>query len=146
MTILCEECGKEMVIYKSRYKRLKYCSEECRRKAWSKTRTYQTGIEHPGWKGGRYNLHGYWRLARSLLSETEREWFGRKKDILEHRLIMARHLGRALKNFEVVHHLNGNRGDNRIENLQLLISTYHCKARDKIICPKCGFEYSPDTC
>ena len=44
--------------------------------------------------------------------------------ILEHRWVMERFLGRKLTSDETVHHINGNRTDNRIENLELWTSRH----------------------
>lgn len=70
---------------------------------------------------GRYILpSGYVRI-----SDPSRK----KKYVFEHRLVMERFLGRALFRNENVHHKNGNRADNRIENLELWIKPQPCGQR-----------------
>lgn len=73
------------------------------------------------WGSKHITSDGY---VRVLVSISERQKWnintsGHTSYILEHRLVMMRHLDRPLTSNESVHHINGNRQDNRLENLQL---------------------------
>lgn len=75
-------------------------------------------------KGFTINDSGY-RMVSVTLDDPFRCMSDKYGRIREHRLIMARHLGRPLERWEVVHHKNRNRDDNRIENLEVLSSGIH---------------------
>jgi hypothetical protein len=67
------------------------------------------------WRGGRYVDHdGYVRVLSGI-----------RKYPYEHKLIVEKAIGRKLKKNERVHHINGNRQDNRNRNLLVCTTGYH---------------------
>ena len=79
----------------------------------------KSGNEHTGWKGGRHvEKQGY----VSVYCPEHPFATKHTKHVREHRLVMEERIGRYLQPHEVVHHVNGNPQDNRIENLVLFES------------------------
>jgi hypothetical protein len=95
----CAECKKEFLFTKSsrREQEFYFCSVSCAAKQRSKSRSSD-------WKVGK---DGY--IYKTINS----------KRVLQHRFVMEQHLGRRLNQGENVHHKNGDKQDNRIENLEL---------------------------
>lgn len=114
---VCANCGKiDLVV--PYYKDRPYCSRSCSNSA--KGAKY-SGSKHPNWKGGKTLQHGYIVLS----GYHGHPMATAKGKILEHRLVMAEHIGRYLVGGEDVHHINGVKTDNRIKNLELLSHRDH---------------------
>ena len=110
----CSNCSKNFPIKPSsdRYT-FRYCSRAC----YDHHRREHPDIANPNWKGGKYKSgDGY-----ILVLVRDHPFADKHRRVPEHRLVMEKHLGRYLKPNEEVHHKNGIRDDNRIENLELWV-------------------------
>lgn len=79
---------------------------------------YARRSSHGNWNGGRFKVNGYVFVLVEL-DHSFSEMRGTNGYVQEHRFVMAEYLKRPLKSNETVHHINGIKDDNRIENLQL---------------------------
>lgn len=70
--------------------------------------------------------HGYVMIFEPLHPEAMLNGYVR-----EHRMKMSNHLGRRLRGYEEVHHINGDKQDNRLENLQLMTKAEHTSLTHK---------------
>lgn len=136
MKIKCKNCGKEFKTYPSKIKlgRGKYCSRQCSmlytnkilKKNGEKTR-FIKGKSHEWHKHKSINWAGYVEVYKpSHPNATKRGY------VKEHRLIMEQKLGRYLNKFEDVHHLDGDKQNNQIDNLELIGHREHTKMHNPI--------------
>lgn len=106
--VFCETCGACIEKLKSRLKRYKriFCDEKCQREGFKL---------NPPKKG-----NGFWYEKEYRILHA-----GKGKGIKEHIKIMQDHIGRKLRKDEVVHHIDENRSNNDLSNLQLMTRSEH---------------------
>ena len=110
----CSDCGKERWVHLSSGKAIHHNCKSCAVKN-----------NFPHGKGGKpINHNGYIDVLvedSSLYTKMRNS----KGYVSEHRLVMAQYLGRCLEPWEVVHHINGIKSDNNINNLEIASKSEH---------------------
>lgn len=120
---VCERCKEARWVYLREYKQGK--NRHC--KGCANIIHARKGKANPGWKGGRRTERSGYIVVYVPDDSFFRPMANEKNYLGEHRLVMAQHLGRCIQPWEFVHHKNGIRNDNRIENLELTTKSNHSK-------------------
>lgn len=128
--VQCPSCKKNRpIVLRKQGEKIKECLSCATEKSHKKKPRGNSAESHYNWKGGVRKNAGYilvyLKRDNKYFPMTGQKVGNRGGYILEHRLVMAKHLGRLLGKNEIVHHINGDKSDNQITNLELTDKLKH---------------------
>ena len=98
------------------------------KKGWNKNSAFKKGELNPKWKGGRIKTPSGYIM---ILKPEHPRGKSNMGYVFEHILIIEKKLGKFLKKNKIIHHINGIRDDNRIENLIVITRREHSSEHKK---------------
>ena len=124
MQYTCEQCSKAFQAPPCQKARF------CNRKCYDKSREGVFACDNCSKNFTYYKSHKKGKLVfcsvkcqlEKMQGELHPRWKGK-----DYRYIFEKFIGRKLKTTDVIHHINGDHSDNRIENLMLTDRAGHCK-------------------
>lgn len=130
VSLFCCYCGKLFEREKSKVKRVCFCSNKCRSAYNSEKMSFYNKTSNLMNVRGLATIEQREKLRERKLKDTN-NWYKSYLGELEHRRIAKFKLGRELKSNEVVHHIDGDRFNNKPNNLQVMTRAEHMRLHIK---------------
>lgn len=147
VTVPCAFCGKDVTRYPSQLKGKRYifCGRECVAKFSRKDTNPEKYAEYRDFTNNAARFSALAKknnptkmtpemrekLREVRLGTGEQKGYGKRYGRPEHRVVMEAVIGRPLRSDEFVHHIDGNKRNNAIENLQIMTPAEHTRLHAK---------------